>query len=316
MWQAARLNQPPLAFQTAAHPGELGKRFSLLQVSSPQVAVRALKLAEESDELVLRLQELAGRPVREVAVSFAAPVVAAREINGAEEPLARGAAPPAVRDGSLVCGLDPFAPRAFALRLAAPASSLAPPAAQPLDLPFDLDVVSRDDDRRDGDFDGRGRTLPGELLPRELRSGGVAFRLGSSAPGERNALGCRGQLLELPAHGGGALHLLAAAARGPARVVFAVGEERQELAIAEWRGPLGRWGAEPRRDAVAWAASHLHSPRRDEPYEPCYLFHYRLALAAGARALRLPVEPRARILAITLTSAADGDFAPAGVLYD
>jgi alpha-mannosidase len=316
VWQAARLNQPPLAFQAAVHGGELGKELSLLQISSRQVAVRALKLAEASDELVVRLQELAGRPAPRVELRFPAPVVAAREINGAEESVAPGSDPIAVRDGVLVCDLGPFAPRACAIRLAAPAALVARPVSVPLDLAFDLDVVSRDDDRRDGDFDGRGRSLPGELLPRQLGCGEVEFRLGASERGARNALACRGQLLELPAHAGGAVYLLAAAAGGEARVAFQVGEERRELAIAEWCGPLGRWGAEPRRDAVAWVGGHRHSPRGDEPYEPCYLFVYRLALPATIGSLGLPAAPRVRILAITVASGAGSAFAPAGVLYD
>ncbi len=315
-WQAARLNQPPLAFQAEPHPGALGKEFSLLEVSSRQVAVRALKLAEERDELVVRLQELAGGEVPEVVVRFAAPVAAARPVNGAEEAIAEEPAAIAVRQGALVARLGGFAPRASALRLAAPAMAVAPVASSPLDLAFDLDVVSRDDDRRDGDFDGRGRTLPGELLPRELVCGGVEFRLGSSAPGAKNALVCRGQLLDLPGSAEGALYLLAAAGGGETRVRFELGEHRLELTIAGWRGALGRWGAEPCRDPVAWTGGHLHTRRNDEPYERCYLYKYRLPLPGGVRSLRLPEAPRVRILAATWVDEPSGDFAPAGLLYD
>ena len=50
-------NQPLRAFQTTRHAGAGGHAFSLLRVSNPQVAVRALKKAEDSDDIVVRLYE-------------------------------------------------------------------------------------------------------------------------------------------------------------------------------------------------------------------------------------------------------------------
>ena len=58
--QAARLNQPLAVFQTTAHPGKLGREFSLLRISSGQVAVAAVKKAEDGNEIVIRLKELTG----------------------------------------------------------------------------------------------------------------------------------------------------------------------------------------------------------------------------------------------------------------
>ncbi|MGC3960724.1 MAG: glycoside hydrolase family 38 C-terminal domain-containing protein, partial [Verrucomicrobiota bacterium] len=51
-WEAARLGQPLLAFRTTTHSGALGRSFSLLQTSSDQVAVRAVKLAEDNDKVI------------------------------------------------------------------------------------------------------------------------------------------------------------------------------------------------------------------------------------------------------------------------
>ena len=47
-WQAYRLNQPLIAFESSKHPGPLGKDFSLLRISNPRVRVLALKKAENS----------------------------------------------------------------------------------------------------------------------------------------------------------------------------------------------------------------------------------------------------------------------------
>ncbi|MBC8103795.1 MAG: alpha-mannosidase, partial [Cytophagales bacterium] len=86
--EAARLNQPLQAFQTPAHAGTLGRSFSLLSVSGgDQVRVAALKLAEESSEVIVRLFELDGKPAKNVRLTFAAPITALREVNGQEKPL-------------------------------------------------------------------------------------------------------------------------------------------------------------------------------------------------------------------------------------
>ena len=86
-WQAYRLNQPLIAFEASKHAGALGKTFSLLSVSNSRVRVLALKKAEQSDEVIVRLVELDGKPASGVQIAFAAPITAAREVNGAEEPV-------------------------------------------------------------------------------------------------------------------------------------------------------------------------------------------------------------------------------------
>jgi alpha-mannosidase len=79
-----RLNQPLLAWQAPAHPGALGRSFSLLHVrgsggAEAPIAVRAVKLAEDSDEVVVRLQELSGQGASGVHLVFAHPIVAVRD---------------------------------------------------------------------------------------------------------------------------------------------------------------------------------------------------------------------------------------------
>ena len=85
-WQAYRLSDPLIAFQSPEHPGSLGKSISLLHLNNSSVRVLALKKAEASDEIILRMVELDGHPAHDVRVSFAGPIVAAREVNAQEQP--------------------------------------------------------------------------------------------------------------------------------------------------------------------------------------------------------------------------------------
>src|SRR6202167_2094216 len=57
-WEGERLNDPLVAFQTEKHAGNLGRAFSLVKISNPRVRIMALKKAELSDDIVVRLVEL------------------------------------------------------------------------------------------------------------------------------------------------------------------------------------------------------------------------------------------------------------------
>ena len=86
-WQGQRLNEPLIAFTTGRHTGRLGKEFSLVKIDNPRIRLLALKKAEQSNEWILRLVELDGRPQSDVHASFAAPISAAREVSGQEQPV-------------------------------------------------------------------------------------------------------------------------------------------------------------------------------------------------------------------------------------
>jgi alpha-mannosidase len=248
--RAAELNQPLLAFQTTAHAGPRGRAFSMLTLDdlSGQVAAVALKKAEDSDEIIVRLQERYGSPAR-TTIRFGGPIVAAREVNAAEEsvgPIAltgggRGGVTPTSFPGVSI-DLQPYRPRAIAVRLeAAPAGESRAPAASPIPLTFNLDGVSTDDNRRDGDFDGKGRTIAAELFPAALTLNGVPFTLGPGTPGARNLLVPSGESLTLPDAGANRVYVLAAAVGGDVAATFVIGGAARTITVREWEGPIGQW---------------------------------------------------------------------------
>jgi alpha-mannosidase len=238
--RAARLNQPLVAFQTTAHPGVRGHAVSLLSLedTSGQISVTAMKKAEDSDEIVVRLQERYGRSGR-TRVTLPGRIASAREINAAEEAVG----PLAANGDAVTLEFAPYQPRTIAVRLA-PAAASPPAAARTtvaLDLPFNLDGVSTDGDWQDGDFDGKGHTIPGELLPRTLTLDGVAYRFGSSAKGANNVLVPKGQTLALPAGTFDRVYVLAAAVGGDAPMTIGLGATSPRVTVQEWEGAIGQW---------------------------------------------------------------------------
>ncbi|HKR63446.1 MAG TPA: glycoside hydrolase family 38 C-terminal domain-containing protein [Thermoanaerobaculia bacterium] len=306
--QARRLEQPLLAFVATKHAGALGKSFSLLRASSDPVHVMALKKAEDSDEVIVRLVEVEGRAVPEVRLTFAKPVLSAREVNGREE-LVNAAN---VKNGELVTSFAPFQLRTFAVRLATRATSSRGQAlALNTDTPF--------------------AGLPTAMLPSTIAFGPIDFRV------TPNAMLARGQTLALP-QGTRRAYMLAAA-DGDQNATFRIGDDKVEAAIQNWTGFIGQWDTRrwerredllpPRPDApphapqrkstadafagltpaflkpapVAWFASH-HLDEKGEkvPYAYSYLFAHTFDVAPNATTLTLPDNDRIRIMAVTTSS--------------
>lgn len=352
-WQAQRLNQPLIAFESSKHTGRLGKTFSILRLNTDRVRVLALKKAEDSDELIVRMVELDGRGVPDVRVAFPSAVIAAREVNAQELPLGEAK----IVKGQLVTSLGRFQPRTFALKLAPSPIRSALPQSQPIALAYDLAGASNNGERLKAGFDGEGNTLPAEMLPRELAYGGITFQLAS---GNVNVLVPRGQTIFVPP-GMRRLYVLAAAVSGDEKATFRIGNESRELTIQNWGGFIGQWydrqwkevevqipprtpppdtppdvaaqmqrprtridpygemtGITPgfiKRAPLAWFASHHHTVAgTNDAYAYSYLFAYTIDVPVNATTLTLPNNDQIRILAITGSNERD-TVRPAQLLY-
>jgi len=242
-WQAYRLNQPLIAFQSPSHPGALGKTFSLMKVNNERIRVMALKKAELSDEVIVRAVELDGQPAADVRITFPVPVLSARELNGQEQPVG----PANIANGALITSFSAYQPRTFAVKLAPPRAKLASTNSQPLVLDYEMSVASRMGRPADGAFDwapnsqgaSQGKALPAELLPRQINFGGIRFDL---APAARpNAVLAHGQTINLPAGNFNRVYLLAAAANGDQKATFLAGNQPTEITIQDWTGFIGQW---------------------------------------------------------------------------
>ena len=342
-WQGQRLNDPLVAFVTTRHPGELGKRFSLFKTDSTRVRLLALKKAEQSDEVIVRLVELDGKPHSGVRLSFAVPIRGAREVNGQEQPVG----PATVTGGVLITSFGAYEPRTFALRLAPPATRVAAVRSVAIDLPYDSAVASNDGTRSGGGFDGQGNALPAEMLPARIAFDGAQFRLAAAKTGAPDAVVAKGQVVNLPRGGYNRLYVLAASADGDQKVEFEAGGKTFDLNVQHWGGFIGQWddrewiardtpipghpdrtdhddyaelkGIKPgyiKRADIAWYCSHHHDATgRNVPYSYAYLFAYAIDLPPDARTVKLPDNDKIRILALSLAQE-NPEVNPAQPLYD
>jgi len=257
-WQAYRLNTPLIAFQTVKHKGTLGKSFSLVHLNNSRIRVLALKKAEASDEIILRMVELDGKNAPDVHVSLAGPIVAAREVNAQEQPI--GSAD--IAGGKLKTSFTAYQPRTFALRLNSAPAKLSSVKSQPVSLHYDLAAASNDDTKTEGGgFDGTGKALPAEMLPSKITYHDVVFDLAPAKTGNPNALVARGQTIELPRGHYNRIYILAASTDGDQKASFQLDNTKVDLNIQDWTGFIGQWDTrlwknQPERD---WAISANHA---------------------------------------------------------
>ncbi|HUA14331.1 MAG TPA: glycoside hydrolase family 38 C-terminal domain-containing protein [Verrucomicrobiae bacterium] len=333
-WQAERLNDPLLGFTTIKHAGELGKTFSLLHVSNPRIRVLAVKKAEGSDEVIVRMVELDGKPQPDVRVSFAAPITAAREVNGQEQPVGNAT----LERGALVASFGAYQPRTFALRLSPLPAKSASVQSAPLSLHCDVATASNSKTPAGSGFDGKGNALPAEMLPQQIMFHDVRFELAKPGTGEPNAILAKGQTVDLPEGRYDRVYILAASAEGDQKATFEAGREKTELTIQDWSGFIGQWddrewssnntsndnygemiGLKPgyiKRAELAWYCDHHHdSAGQNVAYRYSYLFGYAIDLPAGAKTLRLPDNNKIRILAISVANE-NPELKPVQPLYD
>jgi alpha-mannosidase len=344
-WQGYRLNEPLMAFETAKHQGTLGREFSLLRINNPRVRVMAMKKAELSDEVILRMVEMDGKPARDVRVTFPSPVVGLREVNGQEQPLGGSPAGASVgTGGELVTSFTAYQPRTFAFRLTSGGSRDRVPQSRPVALTYDLAAASNDGTHSAPGFDAQGDALPAEMLPAAIDYGAVHFQLAASQTGTADAVVAKGQTIPLPGGHFNRLYILAAAADGDQKATFRVGEKPVELTVENWTGYVGQWDnriwhpgevtvrgqkrmdpyaemvrIEPgyiKRAPIAWFASHHHNADgANQAYQYSYLFAYAIDVPANARTLTLPDNDKIRVMAVSVAEG-NPDLQPAEELYN
>lgn len=327
-WQGKCFNQPLMAFEVFKHQGSIGKEVSLLKVNSPEIGLMAYKKMEEGDYYLVRVNELFGKDLKESSLSFPEQITDAYEVNGQEQRIGMAD----YVGNSIKFNLSHYAIRSFAVKFKPKQHQLRKEEQVSVDLPYNQDVMSFDDNRSDGDFDEEV-CLPAELIPNEVVSENIHFKMGNRADEEKNAVVCKGQKIDLPKGDYSKLYLLAAATDDTVGD-FVVDGQNNPLNIQEWSGYVGQFynrsftsdmahvtAVSPpysKQDNIAWFASHRHIgyPSSNDAYQYCYLYKYEISISKGAKTLILPSNRKIKILAVTLANSQSDSVKTLQPLYD
>lgn len=298
--KAEVLNQPLKAFVAPKHKGPYGRSFSFVESLNSNVALRALKQAEDSDAYVVRFYETAGQGSQQAQVRFAADILEAKELNGNEEEIGAATA----SGNTLSFGIGSYGMKTFLVRLAKPQAPAAGAYAS-VELPYNMKTASYNAFRTEANFDGKGNAYAAELLPETLVFRGVEFKLND--PAVANGVKCRQDTVALPAGNYNKLYLLAAATRHDTKATFSVGGKEQDAVVPYYGGFIGQWGHTGHTEEflkaadVAFVGTHKHSMvyNKDLAYDYAYMFCIELDIPEGAKSFVLPANQQIVVFAAT-----------------
>jgi len=334
-WQARRLNQPLKVFESPIHQGRLGKSCSFVSVNTEQIDIRAVKKAEKDNYIIVRVQELYGRPAKNVKLSMADGIESAYEVNGQEFKVA----PASIKDSCLNFDIDAFGIRSFALKLKPILANLSKPVCETIAVTYNTDVISSEQNRSNGKMGNTARSFSAEMIPSVIESEGIVFKIGPTQDDQNNAVACDGQKIMLPKGNYNRVYLLAAADEDTTGI-FRIGSQKKILAIQQWTGFVGQydnriWEKEfpkidydgknsvraivtgyIKRDDIAWFCTHRHNVEGNEAYKFSYLFKYAIDIPSGVNSLELPKNSKIKIFAITAAYNKNDEIKAVYSLYD
>ena len=314
--QAGQLNQPLIAFVAPKHAGALGRRVAFASLSTDKVAIKVLKKAEDTDELIVRVYEWVGEDQQNVRLSFPVPIVSAREVNGIEEEIGS-----ATTDGNdILFNIGHYGPKTFAVRLQT-SSSLsgeeAGDAGSPVALTYNIDMMSYDKARGSA-ASTYTYAYPAELIPDTLTCDGVDFLMGPRDGSAKNAVRLSSaQTIALNRKSGeNKLYLLLASpTEAGSKVTITAGEEETVLDVPYFTGRA----AEPpscttitenyRKQNIVFASSHAHkvSDKTNQTMQMLYIYKYGIALPDDINEVTISSSDHKTFLFAATTAANQAD---------
>lgn len=294
---AAYFNQPLNAFETDVHKGVLGTEYSFAEISGGAV-IRCIKKAQESDSIVVRVNEIAGKEQQGVELKLADGIRAAKEAYASEEIIGTVK----VNAGKIAFDLKPFEAKTFVLTLRKAKNQAETFAQSNVDLGFNARVTLKNSQRISG-YLPDNEAIPAELYPETAMCGGVSFKLGDVDA--ENALIPAGNEVKLP-KGATQLHFVAASFDGDKPYTVKVNGRDYTFIVSDAHEAVGAWDMYAlsetgyiKKDVLAWNATHTHSDKGDMYGKNLYFFKYTLDLPENAESVYFTADKNIVILSAT-----------------
>ena len=294
---AREFNAPLTAFVTNKHQGVLGTSYSFANISDNGVIIRAIKKAENSDEIIARVNEGNNVHHSKVRLTLGDGVASAREIYASEEHICDGN----VEDGCLVFDMKPYEVKSFALTLI-PSKSKGDYIKQiPVALPYNTNAFSSNKAPSGKGIFGKDYTIPAELVPDKITSGGLGFAINK---GEHNCVLSDSQIINLNPECN-KLVILCASLDGDREFTLKLDNTSVEIKVSDIEERPFAWDlyslkrtAKIKTDVLGWECTHTHSAKGDNYAHQLFFFKYEID-TMGAKTLTLPKDKNLMILAAT-----------------
>lgn len=293
---AREFNAPMSAFVTDKHPGILGSTYSFARLSDEGIIIRAVKKAEYSNEIVVRVNEGINRSHKGIRLSLGNGIVSAREIYASEEHIAEMS----VTDKCLVFDMEPYEVRSFALTLEASDYSAEKIKQNPVILPCNIKAISENNSHVKG-IGNKGYSIPAEIIPDTITSGGVDFTIDK---GNFDSVLSDGQKFALNGEYN-KIRFLCASLNGDKDFIFKLDDKAVKIRISDIEERPFAWDlysmkrtAKIKTDTLGWECTHTHSAKGDDYAHQLFLFEYEISTDT-AKEITLPKDKDLFILSAT-----------------
>lgn len=291
--------KPLIAFQTSARrSGSLSSDFSFAKIGNDNVIIRAVKLAEDTDGIIIRLNEGAGALQKKVSLEFFETIEDAEEVNACEEVKTKAK----FKGNKLTFDIKPFGVKTFRIHLKKPEKK-GRESFKKLELEANAKGFTSNADKRNVILQGGGCSLPSELYPQSLTVGGITFRL-TDAEEPFDVIVAREQNISIP-KGVTKLYMLAASTLGDREETFYVDGREKTITVHSMTEPCGRWDmaglnqtALMKPVSLGLEFTHTHHPEGDIANGKACFYIYEIDVRNG-KTLTLPEDNRIIILAMT-----------------
>lgn len=291
---AVALNNKILVYKTTKHGGKKTS-VSLVDQLPDGVEIRAIKRAEDSEDIIVRIQESHGIEHSGVKLTFKGfTVKKAVFCNGYETEKA-----PANTDGKSVCfDIGRYNVVTLKLSLVCDAPVQVNNVYKALELPYNMDILCDVGKNKDN----AGIYVPSELYPSEICSGKIGYKL---SKGVDNVVACEGQKIALSGDYT-SVKVLCAVKNNAKNVTFKVGEKEFTLKVAPFTGFAGSRemvvngsGNSNCEEEIAYVLTHTRDEKgEDRLYDFAYMYSYEIP-TNGADSLTLPEDNELMVFAAT-----------------
>ncbi len=294
---AREFNQPLSAVITSVHKGSLGAEYSFGSLNKNNVILRAVKKAEDSDEIIVRFNEGANADTENIIFTIGAGIESAREVHASEETVGEAK----VEKGKLIFDLGAYGVKSFALKLKKIKNKAAAAEQTQLTLPFNCEIFRANKTPIHQVIrDYKEAYIPGEINPGNITFKGVGFTLDESS-----AVKCKSQRITLDKKYD-KTYILAFSVNRDREVKFYLDGEEAKKMIHSTFDRIGRWdlidlkeAADIKECSLAWEFTHAHNENgADIVAKQMCVFAYELD-TKGVKELTLPDDENVIILAAT-----------------
>lgn len=281
--EARKFITPMLAFKASKHQGVFKSEYSFGGVSSNDIIIRAIKKAENGDDIIVRLGEGANKEVKGFTLTLGEGIESAKELYASEEYLGEAT----VENGCLTADFKPYEIKTFSLKLKPCTVTGNKIESTGVKLDFDSNIITKKGET--GDF---AYTVPYEIIPEKIIANSLEFDIEKDG---KNALCANGQSVAVSPDSN-KLVLLCASLNGDKKAQFIVGDNTVEKTVNSCFERFAGWDlydfgetAYIKTGKIGFEATHAHFNGEDAVAKNMYFYIVEID-TQGESSVMLPVD--------------------------